>query len=246
MRLQRHLANPILRPNPLNEWEALNVFNCGVVYYNKLFHMFYRAQGVDYVSRIGYAVSADGVHFNRLAQPVLSPQDEWETRGVEDPRITHLADEGRFIMAYTAYSPLGITPHKGRTVAAEISFNHPMLGGDQLLAMFRYRWIEHFGMPWLEHHVLKLILSGGAYISDPPDQAGFSVGGYSEQNVVDAIINGTSPGNPTLRGYPPGSFSGSHQRLLQILLQVPMERRSHQICLLLLPYQKERNYRFPI
>jgi predicted GH43/DUF377 family glycosyl hydrolase len=110
MKLHRHPANPILRPNPLNEWEALNVFNCGVVYHNDLFHMFYRAQGVAYVSRIGYAVSSDGVHFNRMQNPVLSPQDEWETRGVEDPRITYLADEERFVMAYTAYSPLGITP----------------------------------------------------------------------------------------------------------------------------------------
>lgn len=110
MRLQRHPASPILKPNPLNEWEALNVFNCGVVHHNELFHMFYRAQGVDYVSRIGYALSRDGVHFNRLQQPLLSPQDEWETRGVEDPRITYLADEGRFVMAYTAYSPRGVTP----------------------------------------------------------------------------------------------------------------------------------------
>lgn len=110
MKLRRHPTNPILRPNPLNEWEALNVFNCGVVYHNDLFHMFYRGQGVDYVSRIGYAVSSDGVRFNRMQEPVLVPQDEWETRGVEDPRITYLADEGRFIMAYTAYSPLGITP----------------------------------------------------------------------------------------------------------------------------------------
>lgn len=110
MRLQRHPASPILKPNPFNPWEALNVFNCGVVYHERLFHMFYRAQGVDYVSRIGYGVSGDGVSFNRLQQPVLSPQDERETRGVEDPRITHLADEGRFIMAYTAYSPKGITP----------------------------------------------------------------------------------------------------------------------------------------
>jgi predicted GH43/DUF377 family glycosyl hydrolase len=110
VKLHRHPANPILRPNPFNEWEALNVFNCGVVHHNGLFHMYYRAQGVDYVSRIGYAVSTDGVHFNRLQQPILSPQDQWEARGVEDPRITSLADEGRFIMAYTAYSPLGITP----------------------------------------------------------------------------------------------------------------------------------------
>jgi predicted GH43/DUF377 family glycosyl hydrolase len=110
MKLERHPASPILKPNPLNAWEALNVFNCGVIFHDDLFHMFYRAQGSDYVSRIGYAVSSDGVRFNRLQQPVLSPQDEWETRGVEDPRITYLADEGRFIMAYTAYSPLGITP----------------------------------------------------------------------------------------------------------------------------------------
>lgn len=110
MQLQRHLANPILKPKPLHEWESLNVFNCGVVHHNGLFHMFYRAQGVDYVSHIGYAVSADGIHFNRLQEPVLSPYDEWDTRGVEDPRITYLADEGRFVMAYTAYSPLGITP----------------------------------------------------------------------------------------------------------------------------------------
>lgn len=110
MRLQRHPASPILRPNPINEWEALNVFNCGVVHHNDLFHLFYRAQGVDYVSRIGYAVSRDGVQFNRLQQPLLSPQDKWEARGVEDPRITYLSDEGRFVMAYTAYSPLGITP----------------------------------------------------------------------------------------------------------------------------------------
>ncbi|MCS7281963.1 MAG: glycosidase [Anaerolineae bacterium] len=110
MELKRHPANPILKPDPLSEWEALNVFNCAVVYHNGLFHMLYRAQGVDYVSRIGYAVSVDGVHFNRLREPVLSPQGEWETRGVEDPRVTYLEDEGRFIMAYTAYSPKGITP----------------------------------------------------------------------------------------------------------------------------------------
>lgn len=110
MKLERHPANPILKPNPIHEWEALNVFNCGVIHHNGIFHMFYRAQGVDYVSRIGYAIGEDGVNFKRLCEPLLSPQGEWETRGIEDPRITYLNDEGRFIMAYTAYSALGITP----------------------------------------------------------------------------------------------------------------------------------------
>lgn len=110
MPFTRHSANPILVPDPLNHWEALNVFNPGVVYHQGLFHMLYRAQGLDYVSTIGYAVSQDGVHFNRLRMPILQPLGDEENRGVEDPRITYLPGENRFIMAYTAYSDLGITP----------------------------------------------------------------------------------------------------------------------------------------
>lgn len=63
--------------------------------------MFYRAQGLDWTSRIGYAISQDGVHWNRLSRPVLEPHDSTDSRGVEDPRITCL--EGVFYMAYTAY-----------------------------------------------------------------------------------------------------------------------------------------------
>jgi beta-1,2-mannobiose phosphorylase / 1,2-beta-oligomannan phosphorylase len=101
MKFQRHVANPVLKPNPFNAWEALNVFNPSVIYHNGLFHMHYRAQGVDYVSRIGCAVSKDGIHFNRLQEPVLSPTSMLDARGVEDPRVTEL--DGKFYMAYTAY-----------------------------------------------------------------------------------------------------------------------------------------------
>ena len=110
MPFQRHSQNPILTPDPLNDWEAMNVFNPGVIYHQGLFHLFYRAQGLDYVSNIGYAVSEDGIHFNRLRNPVFAPEGPEETRGVEDPRITHLVQENRFIMAYTAYSDRGIKP----------------------------------------------------------------------------------------------------------------------------------------
>ena len=105
MRLQRHKENPILLPHPLHAWESLNVFNAAVVHHNGLFHMLYRAQGRDYVSHIGYAVSEDGVHWARLDRPVLSPRDPWEVRGVEDPRVTEI--DGVFYMTYTGYSPVG-------------------------------------------------------------------------------------------------------------------------------------------
>lgn len=111
MQFQRHPSNPVLKPAPLNAWEALNVFNPSVIVHNDLFHMHYRAQGVDYVSSIGYAVSADGVHWNRLHEPVLAPSSEQDARGVEDPRVTAL--DGRFYMAYTAYGRKGAYPETG-------------------------------------------------------------------------------------------------------------------------------------
>ena len=116
MRLTRHPASPVLRPNPFNDWEALNVFNPAVVFEDDLFHMLYRAQGTDYVSRIGYAVSRDGVRWNRLQEPVFVPSGEAEARGVEDPRVTALG--GRYYMAYTAYGRQGRHPDTGAAPSA--------------------------------------------------------------------------------------------------------------------------------
>jgi beta-1,2-mannobiose phosphorylase / 1,2-beta-oligomannan phosphorylase len=99
--LQRHPHNPVLLPDPTSDWECYNVFNPGVIYHNGLFHMFYRAQGLDWVSRIGYAVSPDGLHWNRLRRPVLAPSDGSDSRGVEDPRLVELG--GTFYMTYTAF-----------------------------------------------------------------------------------------------------------------------------------------------
>jgi predicted GH43/DUF377 family glycosyl hydrolase len=101
--LKRYPANPILVPDLTSPWESLNVFNASVIRSRGLFHMHYRAQGVDYISRIGYAVSADGVRWNRLRQPVMVPETKYEIRGVEDPRITEIG--GVYYMAYCGYAP---------------------------------------------------------------------------------------------------------------------------------------------
>jgi predicted GH43/DUF377 family glycosyl hydrolase len=90
-------------PDPRSDWDNINVFNPSVIYHKGLFHMHYRAEGMDWISRIGYAVSADGIHWNRLREPVLEPQDELESRGVQDPRVAEI--EGIFYMTYTAWAP---------------------------------------------------------------------------------------------------------------------------------------------
>ena len=114
MKLVRHPESPLLYPNALHRWEAMNVFNCAVTQHNGLFHMHYRAQGVDFVSHIGYAVSPDGLHWNRLENPVISPhQGGDDYRGVEDPRVVSL--DGIFYMTYTAYGVNSFFPMIARS-----------------------------------------------------------------------------------------------------------------------------------
>ena len=100
MKLKRH-PHPIMLPDPTSDWETYNVFNPSVIHHNGLFHMHYRAQGLDWISRIGYAVSEDGIHWNRMRRPVLEPIDGTDSRGLEDARVTEL--DGVFYMCYTAY-----------------------------------------------------------------------------------------------------------------------------------------------
>ncbi|MDJ0765938.1 MAG: BamA/TamA family outer membrane protein [Myxococcota bacterium] len=122
----------------------------------------------------------------------------------------------------TINSPLGISPHKGRKLAGQVSMYHPALGGAQTLAGFWYAWTEYVGMPWLNHHVVALRLNGGIYVSDPPKQASFAVGGYREQNIVDTIWNDAPAGVPTVRGYPQNAFRGDQFHALKLEYRFPI------------------------
>ena len=128
--------NPILQPDsspifncPLRKesvsWEARNVLNPSAVVKDGKVYLFYRAQDSMGTSRIGLAVSEDGLNFEKHPKPVFYPDTdsmfnyEWNYRkremtgpledckscyfdGVEDPRI--IEDEsGTYWMTYTAY-----------------------------------------------------------------------------------------------------------------------------------------------
>lgn len=114
-------VNPILGPgdgrflcpirNEQIKWEEKDVFNPAAVVRNGRVYLLYRAEDLvgkhAGTSRIGLATSDDGLHFTRMPEPVLFPDNdslkvyEWEG-GVEDPRIVESPD-GRYFMTYTAY-----------------------------------------------------------------------------------------------------------------------------------------------
>ena len=114
-------VNPILTPGTNSfvcpilkkqvRWDEKDVFNPAAVVHDNKVYMIFRAEDVigKYAgtSRLGLAVSEDGLHFTRMPAPVFYPDNdslkrfEWEG-GVEDPRIVK-SEDGEYIMTYTAY-----------------------------------------------------------------------------------------------------------------------------------------------
>lgn len=103
-------GNPILKPNPQNEWEADAAFNGCVIKDKDNYKMLYRAQGKpqDYfggahlsLSTIGICESTDGYTFSNRRQ-LLIPEYDFEKFGLEDPRITQFEDT--YYIFYTGLS----------------------------------------------------------------------------------------------------------------------------------------------
>ncbi len=119
--IEKHRKNPIISPNKNNEWESVATFNPAAICEDGRVHLFYRAHGPNGMSVIGYASSADGIHFDeRSDEPVYVPRADFEGLhvpkavktstyssgygwgGCEDPRVTKIDD--KLYMLYAAYN----------------------------------------------------------------------------------------------------------------------------------------------
>jgi predicted GH43/DUF377 family glycosyl hydrolase len=113
--LVKHKGNPIILPRAESWWENRQTFNPGAILLEGKVHLLYRAIGDDWVSRLGYAVSKEGLEIEeRLEYPVyqhpVTPSEfaiysyasGGSFGGVEDPRIVRVGDEDVLYMTYTA------------------------------------------------------------------------------------------------------------------------------------------------
>jgi beta-1,2-mannosidase len=92
---------PLLGPVP--GWMSMGVFNPSAVKVGSKTVLLFRAQDARGTSRIGYAESADGLHFTTRSEPVLSPEADYERGGgVEDPRVIQIG--GTYYLTYTGYN----------------------------------------------------------------------------------------------------------------------------------------------
>jgi len=106
--VKRSHHNPILIPEKNHYWEAFAAFNMSVIKVGRMFYGVYRAISAadkmytpGQLSTIGIGKSKDGIHFEERV-PFITPTEEWEKYGCEDPRITYF--EGNYYIFYTALS----------------------------------------------------------------------------------------------------------------------------------------------
>lgn len=119
-------VNPVITPGkgstflcPIRKtevhWEEMATFNPASVVINDKMHVLYRAEDKTgdmiiggHTSRLGMAISDDGLVFDRKPEPAFYPgndsqkDNEWPG-GVEDPRLVETED-GRYIMTYTQWN----------------------------------------------------------------------------------------------------------------------------------------------
>lgn len=103
LKLQRYEKNPILGPTELS-WENMLVFNPGAITVGNRVYLIYRAMGLkDPVSRLGLAISLDGINFERFPNPFYCGGGHPdELLGIEDARIVQIEDT--YYLTYTAVS----------------------------------------------------------------------------------------------------------------------------------------------
>jgi len=110
MKLKRYENNPILAPNPANEWENLVTTNPTAWYdlEDKEVKLIYRAAGNDsqHNIHIGLAVSKNGYDFTRQGDtPIFSPVKDANIGSIEDPRIVKMDNLFYITFAYRPFAP---------------------------------------------------------------------------------------------------------------------------------------------
>ncbi|MEM7446695.1 MAG: hypothetical protein AAF355_00470 [Myxococcota bacterium] len=116
-----------------------------------------------------------------------------------------------------------ISPSAGQSVGAALSVREPSIGGRVRQQVFSWRATQYLENPWLEHHVLAMRYGGGVSVSTP-DRAAFGIGGFPEQDRLEALIENTVFSGVALRGYEPFSRIGDQYHLAQAEYRFPLWR----------------------
>jgi len=110
--ITRFSGNPILTKEDV-PYPVATVHNAAVVKHCHEYIMIFRSHRLNGRSILGLARSSDGYKFKVDPKPFMTPSDEYDEYGVEDPRITYI--DGIYLITYSAYSRYGVRVGLART-----------------------------------------------------------------------------------------------------------------------------------
>ena len=107
--LERLANNPLIRPSQISFAKATGTFNPGATIDHasgKVVLLVRVYEGDTGRSSLALALSTGGERIDEI-RPGITREEPYEEWGAEDARVTWLADERRYAITYTGYSPAG-------------------------------------------------------------------------------------------------------------------------------------------
>lgn len=109
--LERFVTNPLVTPLQISFTRATGTFNAGATLdraSNRVALLVRVFEEATRRSSIVIALSADGERIDEIGKrPAIAREEPYEEWGVEDARVTWLAEERIYAITYTGYSPAG-------------------------------------------------------------------------------------------------------------------------------------------
>ena len=116
----------------------------------------------------------------------------------------------------------GISSEKGFSISLGLDEAAHALGSESTLTAFSGVASAYQLMPWGQHHVLALALSGGTSLGSYSRRGLYATGGYANESLYDEYNNVLRQSAFVLRGYQPGQFIGTAYNLLNLEYRFPL------------------------
>lgn len=119
----------------------------------------------------------------------------------------------------TAYA---VSAEKGLSFGVGLDEADPALGSESTLTAIGAVLTAYQLLPWGQHHVLALGLSGGTSLGDYAKRGLYSTGGFVDQSLYSEYNSVIRQSAFVLRGYKPGQFIGTTYNLLNLEYRFPL------------------------
>lgn len=166
-------------------------------------------------------LSYDAAHTRAVdrAQPVWDPSGH----PPRPPTTGWIASLGLGWSFTNAVTPArAVSAEGGRRFGLTTGVGLREIGSEEFFVELRGSWAEWIRLPWLEHHVLALRAAGGIGTSETGRRGLFSLAGFTDMDLVEAVMQGYRAPSAVLRGFVPYSQVGDRFQLYNAEYRFPI------------------------